>query len=47
MLNMSDNHENTQKDAILLLEVGQIQTINQRKPLFKGIIQTKSNLKFF
>ena len=36
MLNMSDNHSNTQKDAILLFEVGQalIQTINQRKLLF-------------
>ena len=40
MLNMSNNHENIQKDAILLFEVGQalIQTFNQRKPLFKELI---------
>ena len=33
----TDNHGNIQKDTILLFEVGQavIQTINQRKPLFK------------
>ena len=37
MLNMLDNHENIQKDTILLFEVGQalIQTFNQRKPLFE------------
>ena len=37
MSNMSNNHENIQKDAILLFEMGQalIQTINQRKPLFE------------
>ena len=41
MLNVSNNHENTQKDAILLFEVGQalIQTFNQRKPLFEYLIQ--------
>ena len=35
MLNMSNNHENIQKDAILLFEMGQalIQTFNQRKNL--------------
>ena len=38
---MSNNHENIQKDAILLFKVGQalIQTFNQRKPLFKELIQ--------
>ena len=37
MSNVSNNHENIQKDAILLFEVGQalIQTINRTKPLFK------------
>ena len=37
---MSDNHENTQKDAILLFKLGQtlIQTINQRRLLSKEII---------
>ena len=37
MSNVSNNHENIQKDAILLFKVGQalIQTINQRKPLFE------------
>ena len=37
MLNVSNNHKNIQKDAVLLFEVGQalIQTINQRKQLFE------------
>ena len=37
MSNVSNNHENIQKDTILLFEVGQalIQTINLRKPLFE------------
>ena len=37
MLNVSNNHENIQKDAVLLFEMGQalIQTINLRKPLFE------------
>ena len=41
MLNVSNNHENIQKDAILLFEVGQalIQTINRRKRLFEKLIQ--------
>ena len=36
-LNMSNNHENIQKDTILLFEVGQalIQTFNRRNPLFE------------
>ena len=34
---MSDNHENIQKDAVLLFKMGQvlIQTFNQRKLLFE------------
>ena len=41
MLNVSNNHENIQKDAILLFKVGQalIQTFNRRKPLFEELIQ--------
>ena len=41
MSNVSNNHENIQKDAILLFEVGQalIQTFNRRKPLFEELIQ--------
>ena len=39
--NMSNDHENIQKEAILLFEVGQalIQTFNLRKPLFEKLIQ--------
>ena len=39
--NMLDNHENKQKDAILLFEVGHtlIQTINRSLLLSKQIIQ--------
>ena len=41
MSNMSDNHENTQKDAILLFELGEtpIQKIDQRRLLFEEIMQ--------
>ena len=41
MLNVLGHHENIQKDAIFLFEVGQalIQTFNQRKSLFKKLIQ--------
>ena len=37
MSNMSNNHENIQKNAIFLFKVGQalIQTFNRRNPLFK------------
>ena len=37
MLDVSNNHENIQKDAILLFEVGQalIQTFHRRKLLFE------------
>ena len=37
MLNVSNNHENIQKDTILLFEVGQalIQTFNRRNLLFE------------
>ena len=38
---MSDNFKNTQNDAILLFEIGQIliQTIDWRRLLFQEIIQ--------
>ena len=38
---VSNNHENIQKDTILLFKVGQalIQTFNQTKPLFEELIQ--------
>ena len=41
MSNVSNNHENIQKDAILLFEGGQvlIQKFNRRKPLFEELIQ--------
>ena len=44
---MLDNHKNTQKDAILLFKVGQtlIQTIIQRRLLFKEIIQETQTMK--
>ena len=37
MSNVSNNHENIQKDAILIFKVGQalIQTFIRRKPLFE------------
>ena len=47
MLNMSDNHENKQNDAILLFEVGHMltQIINQSIVLFKGLSKHNPNSK--